>query len=214
MPRRLLAAAATGALLLGLAGCGDGENGPVTTSPPSISIGGPSDGGGEADPSDGGGSTPGDPTAATPDIPPPNPADYAGMDEHTPEGAAQAFRYYIAVTMWAHQTGDDSTLKNLRGQNCTGCEEFNEPLDDLQANESYWSDFTVSDILVERHDSDTFEHEIGYQFVTSPHSRPADNFDGRIDVGRIEYTAVGGMAWDGEQWIVEGMQIRWGADVH
>src|SRR5699024_3756122 len=106
MPRRLLSAAAAGALLLGIAACGDQTDEPVTTAPPSIDVAGPRDDGGDSSPSDGGGSEATEPTAQAPDIPPPDPADFAGMDEHTEEGAEQAFRYYIAVSVWAHQTGD------------------------------------------------------------------------------------------------------------
>ncbi|MGO1257804.1 MAG: DUF6318 family protein, partial [Brachybacterium sp.] len=118
MPRRLLSAAAAGALLLGLASCGDGEEGPVTTAPPSINIDAPSDGGGDTEPSDGGGAETDEPTAAAPDIPPPDPAEYAGMDEQTPEGAEQAFRYYIATLTWARLTGDLGTLNSLSSFDC------------------------------------------------------------------------------------------------
>ena len=101
MPRRLFSAAAAGALLLGLAACGDTTDGPATAPPPDLGIAAPSDGGGDPAPSDGGGEQT-DPSADdAPDIPPPDPADFAGMDENTPEGAEQAFRYYIAVSMWA-----------------------------------------------------------------------------------------------------------------
>src|SRR5699024_438635 len=113
MPRRLLSAAAAGALLLGIAACGDQTDEPVTTAPPSIDVAGPSDDGGDSSPSDGGGSETTEPTAQAPDIPPPDPADFAGMAGHTPEGAEQAFRYYIAVSMWAHQTGNDAPLSEL-----------------------------------------------------------------------------------------------------
>ncbi|MDN5600791.1 MAG: DUF6318 family protein, partial [Dermabacteraceae bacterium] len=105
MHRRLLSAAATSTLLLGLSACSEPTDGPVTTPPPSIDIGAPSDGGGDAEPSDGDGEKTAEPTAEAPDIPPPDPADYAGKDEHTAEGAEQAFKYYIAVSVWAHQTG-------------------------------------------------------------------------------------------------------------
>src|SRR5699024_6886832 len=108
MPRRLFSAAAAGALLLGLAACGDTTDGPATAPPPDLGIAAPSDGGGDPAPSDGGGEQT-DPSADdAPDIPPPDPADFAGMDENTPEGAEQAFRYYIAVSMWAHQSGERS----------------------------------------------------------------------------------------------------------
>ena len=93
MPRRLLSAAAACTLLLGLAACGEGGDGPVTTPPPTIDISGPSDGGGDDGAASDGGGDDASPSAA-PEVPAPDPADYPGMDENTPEGAEQAFRYY------------------------------------------------------------------------------------------------------------------------
>src|SRR5699024_5999317 len=68
MPRRLLSAAAAGALLLGIAACGDQTDEPVTTAPPSIDVAGPGDDGGDSSPGDGGGSETTEPTAQAPDI--------------------------------------------------------------------------------------------------------------------------------------------------
>ena len=135
MPRRLFSAAAAGALLLGLAACGDTTDGPVIAPPPDLGIAAPSDGGGAPAPSDGGGEQ-ADPSADAPDIPPPDPADYAGMDENTPEGAEQAFRYYIAVSMWATKLEKTPTTP-LQSADCSGCSELNH---DLLAKEhgDYW----------------------------------------------------------------------------
>ena len=117
MSRRLLAAVAVTALTLGLASCGDGGENAVTTPPPKIDIGQSDDGG--AEPSDDGGAEQSDSEgagegedspAAAPDIPAPDPADYPGMDQETPEGAEQAFKLFWAVILWAHQTGDSSVL--------------------------------------------------------------------------------------------------------
>lgn len=212
MPRRLFSAAAAGALLLGLAACGDGEEGTVTTPPPSINIDAPSDGGGDSEPSDEGGETE-EPTAAAPDIPPPDPADYAGMDEQTPEGAEQAFRYYIAVSMWAHQTGDDSPSNALKTSDCGSCIEFMETFRELQDHEESWGEFSLSDVTLETHDSQNYDLEIAYNFKTTPHERPNDDFTSTVEVGELEYSTVGGMTWSDSRWLVGAISAEWGEDV-
>lgn len=214
MPRRLLSAAAAGALLLGLTACGEGEEGPVTTAPPEIGVNGPSDGGGDTDPSDGGGDQTEEPTADAPDIPPPDPADYAGMDENTEDGATQAFRYYIAMSMWAHQTGDDTELMSLQADSCEGCPEFNAELPELQEIGEFWSEFTVADVHIGAHDSTNYDIEIGYAFTIPTHSRPGPEEGERIEYDPVEYLAVGGMTWGPEGWIVGGLKAEWGPDAH
>ncbi|MFC7373744.1 MULTISPECIES: DUF6318 family protein [unclassified Brachybacterium] len=230
MPRRLFSAAAAAALTLGLAACGDGSDGPVTSPPPDVTVtGGGSDGGGASDgggsdgegaPSDGGNSSDGggngeaDPSAAAPDIPPPDPAEYAGMDEHTPEGAEQAFRYYIAVSMWAHQTGSDELLKTLQSDACEGCAYLNEDLKQIADGGHYWSEVEVTDIATAIHESPNFEHEIGYEFELGPHSRPSPDFSGRQNVTHLEYTAIGGMSWTSGEWTVSEMSIEWSENAH
>ncbi|HLQ81080.1 MAG TPA: DUF6318 family protein [Brachybacterium sp.] len=214
MPRRLLSAAAAGALLLGIAACGDQTDEPVTTAPPSIDVAGPSDDGGDSSPSDGGGSETTEPTAQAPDIPPPDPADFAGMDEHTPEGAEQAFRYYIAVSMWAHQTGNDAPLSELESGDCEGCTFLNEDVAQIQKSGLYWSEFAINDTGTAIHNSGKFEHEIGYVFSLTSHTRPNDEFTEKISVESIEYAAIGGMNWEGGRWITSGMTIEWGEDVY
>src|SRR5699024_4663784 len=138
--------------------------GPVTAAPPSIDVAGPSDDGGERSPSDRGGPEPTQPTAQAPDIPPPDPAYFAGMDEHTPEGAEQALRYYIAVSMWAHQTGNDAPLSELESGDCEGCTFLNEDVAQIQKSGLYWSEFAINDTGTAIHNSGKFEHEIGYVF--------------------------------------------------
>ena len=214
MPRRLLSAAAAGALLLGLTACGEGEEGPVTTAPPEIGVNGPSDGGGDTDPSDGGGGQTEEPTAEAPDIPPPDPADYAGMDENTEDGATQAFRYYIAMSMWAHQTGDDSTLLALQSDSCGGCTALNEELPKLQATDTYWSAFEIIEVEVTPHTSKKFDFEIGYSFTIPEHTRPDPDNGAPIEYNPIEYNTVGGMTWSSDGWTVGGLNSKWGPDVH
>ncbi|ATG52419.1 hypothetical protein CFK38_13490 [Brachybacterium vulturis] len=214
MHRRLLSAAATSALLLGLAACGEPTDGPVTTAPPSIDIGTPSDGGGDAEPSDGGGEPTDQPRAEAPDIPAPDPANFAGMDEHTPEGAEQAFRYYIAVSMWAHQTGVTDELAKLQAPTCSGCDDLNQDLADLHEHGQYWSEFTINNVDTTLHQSTKYEHEVGYFFSITPHTRPDEDFTGRIEAPQIEYITVGGMDWVDGQWIVGGLDAEWGTNKH
>ena len=214
MPRRLLSAAAAGALLLGLAACGDPTDGPVTTAPPSIDVAGPSDDGGDTSPSDGGGNETEEPTAQAPDIPPPDPADFAGMDERTEDGAVQAFRYYIAVSMWAHQTGDETPLSELEAEDCEGCSFLNKDVAKIEDSGIYWSEFTIKDTGTAVHDSSKFEHEIGYVFNLTSHTRPNEEFTEEVSVESIEYVAIGGMDWKNGRWITSGMTVEWGEDVY
>lgn len=211
MPRRLFSAAAAGALLLGLAACGDTTDGPATAPPPDLGIAAPSDGGGAPAPSDGGGEQT-DPSADAPDIPPPDPADYAGMDENTPEGAEQAFRYYIAVSMWTHRTGDDKVLRSLEGQGCTGCAELNSDLPKLQEAGSYWGEYSLKDDQIEVYPGDIFDQEVSYSFVLSEHLEPDVEAGGSKQVSETEYVTTGGMVWSNDMWIVEGLQGEWGPD--
>ncbi|MGP5006244.1 DUF6318 family protein [Brachybacterium tyrofermentans] len=213
MSRRLLAIAAAAALTFTFAACDVGGDGPVTEPPQQV---GTSDGGGAA-PSDGGGAAPSDggddQTVAASDIPAPDPADYAGMDEHTADGATQAFRYYIAVSMWAHQTGETELLGSLQTDDCSSCTEFNKDIEQLRDHGEYWSTFRLTDVGTNLHDSKNFDHEIGYYFKTSPHTRPNDDFSGRVDVKEVEYITVGGMLWASDHWSTGGINAEWGDDV-
>ena len=212
MPRRLLSAAAACTLLLGLAACGEGGDGPVTTPPPEIDISAPSDGGGDAGASDGGGEE-GDPNAA-PDVPAPDPADYPGMDENTAEGAEQAFRYYIAVSMWSHQTGDDSLLPDLEEAQCERCAEFNREIPELKRIRDYWTYFEVEDVNITAHESPTYGYEIGYSFTVPEHKRPNLSNGSLEEYEEVEYALIGGMNWESGGWKVADMTGEWGPDVH
>lgn len=204
MPRRLLSAAAAGALLLGLAACGDPTDGPVTTAPPSIDVAGPSDDGGDTSPSDGGGSETEEPTAQAPDIPPPDPADFAGMDEHTPEGAEQAFRYYIATLFWARQTGDTDLLEPLFSDNCKQCSDLSSNITNDAQHDDYWGDVNIRDSGAGHFDSTNYEIEVGYVFIVSDHIEP-----GSPDVVPAqEWTGVAGMEWSADAWIVDELALE------
>src|SRR5699024_991459 len=80
MPRRILPALAAAVLALRAAACGHGGDGPVTTPPPALGSDAGDGGGSDPDPSDGGGAETEEPTAAAPDIPAPDPADYPSSE--------------------------------------------------------------------------------------------------------------------------------------
>jgi len=214
MHRRLLSAAATGALLLGLAACGETTEGPVTTPPPDLGVEAPSDGGGDSPTASDGGGESEEPTAEAPDIPAPDPADFAGMDEHTAEGAEQAFKYYIAVSVWSHQTGDESALVELEADDCGGCEYLNSDIAKSRENSLLWTESAISDVDLTSIEGSKFDYEIRYKYLLGTHSRADSEFKNPIDVPELQYDAVGGMDWDNEQWLVAGMSIEWGEDVH
>ena len=159
MPRRLLSAAAASVLVLcSLAACGDKTGETITDPPPDLGIESPSDGGGQ-EPSDGGGDG-AEPTADAPDIPAPDPADFAGMDENTPEGAEQAFRYYIAVSIWAHQTGDSSSLAALDGPDCVGCKYLNDDIQPSVENDLLWSPSPITDYHISFVEGEKYSYEV------------------------------------------------------
>lgn len=211
MSRRLLAAAATAALTFGIAACGEDGEGPVTTPPPSIDIGqdgDASDGGGDA-PSDGGGDSDGtgdvevDSAEAAPDIPAPDPADFPGMDQQTPEGAEQAFKYFWAVAIWAHQSGDSALLKELSAEGCGACAEMATDIDEIDDKSAYWSATKVTDVASSRNDPvGEFEYVFSYTFVISAHSEPSLDGGELRDVPEARIGAAGAMIWLESRWQV------------
>lgn len=203
MLRRLLCAVSTGLLALALAACGEGGDGPVTTPPPDLGLG--SDDGGAADgaASDGGGAA----TAEAPDIPAPDPADFAGMDDNTPEGAEQAFRYYIATLMWARQTGDSSGLEELSGAECDECAEIIGEVEDDTTDGETWSRTTLTDQGSKVYESENYDHEIGYIYLVGEHTEPAGSGDSEA-VAEQAYTAIAGLGWRENRWFVDGLSIE------
>ena len=172
----------------------------MTTPPPWIDIGqddGASDAGGE-EPSDAGGGEPSDAggaddagsgdgrSEAAPDIPAPDPADFPGMDEQTPEGAEQAVRFYFANVFFGYQTGDTSVLDGLYVDECEACGGFRDRIEG-QGDGRYWSEVTLQDSGVTSQESENFDTEVGYMFTVSAHTEPVDGGGERQDVGPIEY---------------------------
>lgn len=203
MSRRLLATVAAAALTAGLAACGEGEGGTVTTPPPSIDTGqddGASDAGGE-EPSDAGG---GDGAAeAAPDIPAPDPADFPGMDEQTPEGAEQAFKYFWAVAMSGYQGADAAELSRMSDPNCGNCTELLSEIDDLQETGDVWSRVDISDVsLGSEEGTGGYDAIVDYVFILPAHEEPGAGDQDGASVEESEFATSGGLVWDGGSWKV------------
>lgn len=212
MHRRILAPVAAAALAFGLVACGDTGGGTVTTPPPSINIGGGSDDGG-AEPSDGGGEASdggGDSTVAAPDIPAPDPADYPGMDQNTPEGAEQAFKYYIAMMTWGYQTGEYSQFSELHSDSCETCLLNEENIREFAKVKRYWGPTTIEPLGAITEDSPNYDIEVGYIFSLSEHTEPSSNDNGNDVEPEKEYSAIAGMNWVNDRWIVDSMDFEVG----
>lgn len=213
MRRRLAAPAALAVLTLGLAACaGDDGTGPVTEAPPTLvdnddvsDGGGGSDGGG-SEASDGGGST-----EAAPDIPAPDPDDYPGMDEETPEGAEQAFQYYMDVAWWSHQTGESELLDSLATENCGVCSDAVDDVKEMREEGAYWSEFETEITEIEAHDADGQEgadYVVTYVAVNSSHSEPDFSSGDTEEVPDKRYMIAAGLVWNDGAWLVDGMSAE------
>lgn len=207
MSRRILPALAAAALALGIAACGNGGDGPVTTPPPAMGNGTSDGGGSESNPSDGGGAETEEPTAVAPDVPAPDPADYPGMDEETPEGAEQALRYYIAVVYWGYQTGDATELEILHAETCEHCLEHTHAIRRAGESEVYWSPTPIEDVGTNNIHTEDFDQLVSYAYQLGAHQEPNPETLELENVGQAPYTALAGMTWDRDAWSVDRILI-------
>ena len=212
MSQRTLSVAAALVLTLALAACGEESEGPVTTPPPTIGAGSsdgsggePSDGGGEGEASDGGGESEGTTDAAS-SVPAPDPADYPGMDEETPEGAEQAVRFYFASVFWAYSTGDTSVLDDLYAESCEACGGFRERIENQPEGE-FWSPVEITDRHMTHLESQNFDLEVGYIFTLGEHFEPTDDGGEPTEYAPTDYTAVLGVDWKDDRWVIEAMSF-------
>ncbi|WP_138774592.1 DUF6318 family protein [Brachybacterium timonense] len=198
--------AASTALVLALSACGGNEppdNGLDGTMPDlstSSDNGGASDNGGTDNTaaSDAGGDSTGEDLAAS--IPAPDPADYPGMDQNTPEGAEQAFKYYIAVLTWAHQSGDTELVSTLHSEDCSDCVEFEGYIQEAREANLLWRSVEHQAGKSVIYDSDKYDHEIGLFFILSEHQEPNHDYSEYATVPESEIFAVGGLAWEEGRW--------------
>ena len=155
-------------------------------------------------PSDGGGEQT-DPSADdAPDIPPPDPADFAGMDENTPEGAEQAFRYYIAVLNWSRQTGNTERISELHSDSCTKCIELTNSIEDYATRGEYWQEASIDDVGTKSFNSSNYEVEIGYVFIIDEHVEPG----AASPTLAQEWTGVAGMEHAEGSWRIDQLALK------
>ena len=206
MSRRLLAAVAAAALTLGLAACGDPSEGTKTDPPPSIDIG-QSDGGGDGGASDGGGDE--GSTEAAPDIPAPDPADYPGMDEQTPEGAEQAFKYFWDVAIVGYMTGDPGVLAELSDPECANCEAMRVEIEELGESGGYWG-ATETEVLSTSSDEGQsgFDMFADYSFVIGEHEELSEEDGEMVPAEKSILRTSGGLVWVDDRWLVSDFESR------
>ncbi|MGY5764530.1 DUF6318 family protein [Brachybacterium sp. DNPG3] len=203
MTRRLLTRTAAAAVLaLALAACGDATDGPITDPPSTIALG---DGGGVSD--DGGAEDAEEEPDAASDIPAPDPADFAGMDENTPEGAEQAFRYYVALIFWGQQTGESSLLTAMQSESCKTCIQVAEDIESYTQRGEFWSRAEIIDIDVSAESHDDFDMIVGYTFRVSSHTVPGEQAGEIEHEGELLYSAAGGLDWMDDKWIIDDLSI-------
>lgn len=195
----------TAVLALGLAACGDGSE-TTQTAPPSINISAPSDGGGESSPSDGGG---GETDEAAPEIPAPDPADYPGKDQETPEGAEQAFRYYWAVQVWSSQTGETDKLENLSSEECVACTEYFEAIELNRESDRLWHDANISDEAssIASSGDGEFSHIVLLEFTLSEHQEFDSELEQLATVSEQRYRSAAGMNWVDGSWVLDELSL-------
>ena len=213
MARRLLAPLAAAVFVLGVAACGPDEPEPRKTTLIDLDSDEASDGGGE-EPSDGGGDQPeiGDEPSAAPDIPAPDPADFPGMTEENQDGAVAAFMYYMDISMWSHQTGDDALIQTLEAESCSICQEFNSEIYDIQESGEPWSEFDVQPIGFSVGESEVHDFSVNYKFTTGEHTRWSYEDSERWEAPKIAYDATGEMVWESGVWKVGELGISWDVD--
>lgn len=210
--RPLTRIAATAILALGLAACGDGGDGPRTDPPATVTLASSeseaddaaSDGGGDAVDSK-------EPEGSETDaaaVPAPDPADYPGMDENTPEGAEQAFRYFIALTFWGFQTGETEELEGLYLDSCEACSGNVDIMRDFNQDGEYWTSVTLEervDSVSSRVTGGDEDVVVSYGIFVSAHSEPDLEAGGVVDVGRSDVAFGAGLSWMEGKWMVVGM---------
>jgi hypothetical protein len=202
--RRALSSLAVLALAAGLmVGCSDKDE-------PSPSAGSEANASAPVEQSDGGGAGE---ESTKPNVPKPDPKDYPGMDEHTDEGAEQAFKYFMELALWGYQTGDSSEFKSLYvNETCDACVRTAHEIDETKENGTQWSPVDAetrlefSDPVTE--DSDRYDYEVGYVITLGAHEEDVFGNTKKRNVESVEYVGAGAMDWVGGKWGVAGVKME------
>ncbi|MCS6710766.1 hypothetical protein JSY14_01545 [Brachybacterium sp. EF45031] len=210
--RRLGAVALAGVVMLGVAACGGESSRDAATFPPTVVSDFPatSDGGGETTPgapSDAGGTTDGGASdgggTVVANIPKPDPKDYPGMDQHTQEGAEQAFAYYWDLVLWGYQTGDPEPAMAMATENCRNCQSLAIQIADYRQNGGLWQNAKIERGEVESRTSeyDGAEYDARRQVRVAFH----DNENNPAEETSVVFYVLGSnIAWKDGEWKMEG----------
>lgn len=193
-PRRVLAVVAVGALTLALAACDPGSDEPTAAPSPSTTTAAPEPTT-SAPPTD-------EPTSAAPEVPPPNPADFPGMDQQTEEGAKQAFRYFWAALLYGYATGDSGPFDGVSSTDCKYCASARGDIEALRDREEYWDLVTPIDgesqsVL----DADSSALVI-YEFRVPEHAEPGETTGIRTHEAEVPHKSAGKLQWTEGRWEV------------
>jgi hypothetical protein len=200
--RRALSSLAVLALAAGLmVGCSDKDE-------PSPSAGSEANASAPVEQSDGGGAGE---ESTKPNVPKPDPKDYPGMDEHTDEGAEQAFKYFMELALWGYQTGDSSEFKSLYvNETCDACVRTAHEIDETKENGTQWSpvDAEQRDLYIDGSEDGKYDAVAVYNFTLASHEEPIRGNSKTHVVDPTSFVSAGGMNWGDEGWIVAFMDMK------
>lgn len=203
--RRAIAIAAVGALSLSLAACDPGEAeevDPPTSSSPAPTSEAPTS---EAPPTTEAPTA--EPATTAPAVPPPNPADFPGMDQQTEEGAKQAYRYFWAAIVYGYQTGDASIVEGMSMPQCVYCVSVKDDIQRLKTANALWGPTTIEDRLLESKAEGDGKVVVTYVIDVSAHEE-IDPQTGATTQSPIEtYGTAGGAVWVEGGWKIDGTAI-------
>lgn len=198
--RRALAIAAAGALSLSLAACDPGEaeevDPPTTSSPAPTS---------EAPPTT---EAPISETATiAPAVPPPNPADFPGMDQQTEEGARQTYRYFWAAILYGYQSGETRPLDSVSGDTCEYCSDVKAAIERLRDRGEYWTSTSFTDTQDSVIAISNVSMYVTFDFTLTEHFEPAD-ISGQVESeAPSSHRSIGLLDWTPDGWRVTGIDL-------
>lgn len=143
------------------------------------------------------------------DVPAPDPKDYTGMDQHTPEGAEQFTRYVAAVRIWGMQTGRSDLFREVSASSCPTCDEVIARMDRLSSNGAYWPD-----VMIEPAGSSTEKGDVGEIVGIHGYTVPEIKRRSEVSAGEIvtfpreEHLLMAALNWSPEGWEVVAIAVQ------
>lgn len=198
-PRRVLAVVAVGALTLALAACDPGRDEPTAAPSPSTTTATPEPTT-SAPPTE-------EPTSAASEVPPPNPADFPGMDQQTEEGAKQAFRYFWASAVVGYRSGNSALLRDVSSESCTYCSQEIGTIEKNSSAGKFWGNAEISTTTLVTHSYTDTESVVIYDFSLSEHEERDSASASPSAISAANYRTTGKLEWSGGKWRVSAVDI-------